>query len=328
MMDKKKLLTQLKATRGDYQIPCHDLVSIDQLTENDCEHIFSLARIFRTLKTEKLDLLKGSSVGIAFFESSTRTKSSFDWAGKHLGADVVGAGSSTAEKKGESMFDVIQVIDAMQPKVVVIRTRYSGLPEQVSQYTSASVINAGDGIHEHPTQALLDGLTMVDELGTLRGKIVTIVGDISHSRVFGSLVRLLNKLGATVRVAAPETLLLEKTEETFGVQVFYNVEEALKDADVIYTLRIQGERGSYGNISTIREYSKAYGISAERFALAKQNAIIMHAGPIQRDIDIHHVLVGIPESRILHQVENGLAIRKTLLWLLATKNEEKKFKRI
>lgn len=324
-MTTESLISRLQELRAQGDLNCTDLFSIDQLSVEEIHRIFEMARIFRELKTEKLDFMKGSSVGLAFFESSTRTKSSFDWTGKHLGADVVAAGSGTAEKKGESMFDVIQVIDAMQPKVVVVRTSYSGLPEQLARHTSASVVNAGDGIHEHPTQALLDGLTMTDELGTLEGKIVTIVGDISHSRVFGSLARLLKKLGATIRVAAPETLLLEKVEEVFGIEVFHDVEEALKDADVVYTLRIQNERGATGDISTVREYSKAYGISPQRLALAKKGAILMHPGPIQRDVDVHHVLVGMPESRILQQVENGLATRKAVVWLLGTRTKEKDF---
>lgn len=327
-MNTEKLISRLQELRTQGDLQATDIVSIDQLSTKEIDRIFEMARIFRELKTEKLDFLKGSSIGLAFFESSTRTKSSFDWTGKHLGADVVAAGSGTAEKKGESMFDVLQVIDAMNPKVLVIRTSFSGLPEQVAKYTSASIVNAGDGIHEHPTQALLDGLTMIDELGTLKGKIVTIVGDISHSRVFGSLARLLKKLGATIRVAAPETLLLEKGEDVFGVKYFYDVEEALKDADVVYTLRIQGERGATGDISTIREYSKAYGISKERFALAKKGAILMHPGPIQRDVDVHHVLVGMPESRILQQVENGLAVRKAIVWLLGSREKEKDFMRV
>jgi aspartate carbamoyltransferase catalytic subunit len=327
-MNTEQLIQRLLELRAQGDLETTDLVSIDQLSTKEILRIFEMARIFRELKTEKLDFLKGSSVGLAFFESSTRTKSSFDWSGKHLGADVVAAGSGTAEKKGESMFDVLQVLDAMQPKVAVVRTSFSGLPQQLSHHTSASIINAGDGIHEHPTQALLDGLTMIDELGTLEGKIVTIVGDISHSRVFGSLARMLKKLGVKIRVAAPATLLLEKGEEVFGVEYFYDVEEALKDADVVYALRIQNERGATGDIPTVREYSKAYGISPQRFALAKKGAILMHPGPIQRDTDVHHVLVGMPESRILHQVENGLAIRKTVVWLLGSRTKEKEFTRV
>ena len=327
-VNTKNIIHRLQELRDCGDTAYSDMLSIDQLSVQEIERIFAMARLFRELKTEKLDFLKGVSVGLAFFESSTRTKSSFDWAGKHLGADVVAAGSGTAEKKGESLFDILQVIDAMNPKVLVVRTGFSGLPEQLARHTSASVINAGDGTHEHPTQALLDGLTMIDELETLEGKVVTIVGDISHSRVFGSLARLLKKLGAIVRVAAPETLLLENVEEVFGVKVFYDVEEALKNADVVYALRIQNERGATGDISTVREYSKAYGISAERFALAKKNAILMHPGPIQRDIDVHHALVALPQSRILQQVENGLAVRKTLLWLLGGREEEKEFVRV
>lgn len=314
-------------TRNGRNLSISDAVSIDDFTVADVELVMELARKFREAKTEKLDLMKGRSVALAFFESSTRTQSSFDWATKHLGGDTVGVGKGTAEKKGESYFDIAQVIDAMNIACFVIRTEHSGLPAQLARHIGASVVNAGDGWHEHPTQALLDLLTIVDETGTLEGKTITIIGDITHSRVFGSTARIFKKFGATLRAASPATLQPEYVEEVFDIKTFYNVEEALTGADIVYVMRVQNERGATGDIPTLREYSKAYGISEARLKLAKPEALLMHPGPVQRDIDIHSGLMAIPNSRILRQAENGLAIRKALLWLLAT-GPKKSFSRI
>ncbi len=323
----KAITDRLKKIRGKRCLSVHDLTSVDNLTVADCELIFELAREFKKLGTEKLDLLKGKSIALAFFESSTRTQSSFDWAAKQLGADTVGVGSGTAEKKKESYIDIAQVIDAMNAAAVVIRTEYSGLPAQISKYTNAAIINAGDGWHEHPTQGLLEAMTALDEFGSLKGKVITFVGDILHSRVFGSAARIFKKLGATVRVAAPLTFIPENAEKVFGVTIYTDIEVALKGADIVDVIRVQNERGATGEISTIREYSKAYGISKDRLKLAKPGALLMHAGPVQRDTDIHHALMTIPGSRILAMVENGLAIRKALLWLLCT-GEQKPFTHI
>lgn len=327
LMNEEQISFRLQGIRGEYDFPCSDLHSIDQIQKKDCEMIFALAKEFRNIKTEKLSLLKGVAIALAFFESSTRTKSSFEWAGKQLGADTINAGSGTAEKKGESLIDVAQTLDAMNPKAIIIRTSYSGLPEQIAQHTSAAIVNAGDGWHEHPSQALLDALTITEKLGSLSGKKVTIVGDITHSRVFGSLIRILNMLGAQVTISSPETLIPEKMEEVFHVSYEPDVEKALPDSDVVYALRVQNERGATGDIPTIREYSKAYGISPQRFALAKKDALLMHPGPIQRDVDVHSCLASISQSQILQQIENGLAIRKALLWLLCTRKNKKAFLR-
>jgi aspartate carbamoyltransferase catalytic subunit len=280
------------------------------------------------MKTAKLSFLRGHSIALAFFESSTRTRSSFEWAGKQLGADTINVGSGTAEKKGESLVDVAQTLDSMNPTAIVIRTSFSGLPQQLTPYTNAAIINAGDGWHQHPSQGLLDVLTLLDEFGSLENKIITIVGDITHSRVFGSIARLFARFGATLRVAAPRTLIPEEMHEVFGTQHFDDVEEALRGADVVYALRVQNERGATGEISTIREYSKAYGISPQRFALAKPHAVLMHPGPIQRDVDVHHALAAVPQSRILRQIENGLAVRKAILWMLCDRQNQKSFARI
>src|SRR6185437_3727 len=223
-----------------------DLLSIDQLTKKDLGLIFDLARGFKKAKTAKLSLCKGRSQVNAFFESSTRTMASFDLAAKNLSMDTTSIGSaSSSTKKGESFLDTVETLGAYNVRVVVIRSAESGVPEMVSSHVGASVVNAGDGWHEHPTQGLLDALTMLDHFGTkdLSGRVIAVVGDIMHSRVFGSLVRIAKKLGATVRVAAPETLI-PASVESFGVTRYHDVEEALKGADVVYALRVQEERGA------------------------------------------------------------------------------------
>lgn len=312
--------------RNQRDVGFFDLCSVDQIQKaEEFQLIFELACAFRNTGTEKLSLCKGHSMINAFFEHSTRTMSSFDLAAKHLGMDTHNVGSTSSVKKGESLLDTTETIDSYGLSVVVIRSRQAGVPEMISKHVRASILNAGDGWHEHPTQALLDGLTMLDyfQTETLEGKVVTVVGDILHSRVFGSLVRLLAKLKATIRVAAPDTFFPEESEK-FGIQKFYNVEEALSGADVVYALRVQEERGSHGFIPTLREYSKTFGISEKRFKLAKKNAILMHPGPVIRDIDVHSALVAHPQSRILQQVENGLAIRKALLWLTSVRYDGKR----
>ncbi len=310
---------QLQTIRQDRDLSCFDVYSIDQLSEADLELIFALARGFRAAKTAKLTLGKGATQINCFFEPSTRTQASFDLSAKHLGMDTtnVGGGSSSA-KKGESVIDTAETLDAYNAKTIVVRSAEAGVAEVIARHVGASILNAGDGWHEHPTQGLLDALTILDELAVndLQGKAVTIVGDVMHSRVFGSLVRVLVKLHAEVRVAAPATMVPTAVER-FGVTVYHDVEEALAGADVVYALRVQEERGAKGFIPTLREYAKTFGISERRLALAQPNAILMHPGPVIRDIDVHSALVSRhPQSRILAQVENGMAVRKALLWLL------------
>ena len=308
----------LSKVRAGRDLSFLDLVSIDQVTLPDLEVLFDVARRFRDYKTYKFSFNKGYSQVNAFFEPSTRTSSSFDLAAKQLSMDTAGISSSNSTQKGESYLDTIETIDAYNIKIMIIRSKESGVPAMAARVANASIINAGDGWHEHPTQALLDALTMLDEVKSsdLKDRVVVIVGDIAHSRVFGSLVRILKKLGATVRVSAPLTLIPEQVEH-FGVSVHTNIEEALSGADIIYALRVQEERGASGFIPTLREYSKTFGISEKRLALAKPDAILMHPGPVIRDIDMHSALVSRhPRSRVLAQVENGMAVRKALLWLM------------
>ena len=240
--------------------------------------------------------------------------------------DTSSVGSTSSVKKGESYLDTALTLDAYNLKAIIVRAAEAGVPEFLSRHVNAAIINAGDGWHEHPTQALLDALTMLDHFGAkdMKGRTIAIVGDILHSHVFGSLVRVLKKLGATVRVAAPETLLPSHVAQ-FGVTTHLNLDEALTGAHVIYALRVQEERGASGFIPTLREYSKMYGISKKRLDIADKNVILMHPGPVRRDIDVHSALVAVDErSHILKQVENGMAVRKALLWLLCERHDGKR----
>ncbi|MCA9361451.1 aspartate carbamoyltransferase catalytic subunit [Candidatus Kaiserbacteria bacterium] len=331
MSDKNE--ANLIDIRAGQDVSFFDLYSIDQLTKEDIDLVFKVARGFREAKTAKLTLGKGCTQINCFFEPSTRTQASFDLSAKHLGMDTTNvSGSTSSAKKGESFIDTVETLDSYNVKTIIIRSSEAGIPEIASRHVAASVINAGDGWHEHPTQGLLDSLTMLDYFGTndMSGRTVTIVGDIRHSRVFGSLVRMLKKLNATIRVAAPNTLLPEKVEN-FGLETFSEIEEALQGADVVYALRVQEERGSKGFIPTLREYSKTFGITESRLDLAKKEAILMHPGPVIRDIDVHSALVSRHQkSQILRQVENGMAIRKALLWFLVHRYDGavKKYERI
>jgi aspartate carbamoyltransferase catalytic subunit len=315
----------LNKVRRGRDLSFFDLLSIDQLTPDDIGLLFDVARRFRDYKTYKFSFNKGYSQVNAFFEPSTRTSSSFDLAAKQLSMDTAGVSSNSSVEKGESYLDTIQTIDAYNVRTIVIRSKESGIPAMMARHTQASIVNAGDGWHEHPTQALLDGLTMLDHFKAkdLKGRVVLIVGDITHSRVFGSLVRLVRKLGGTVRIASPLTMVPAEVER-FGLTWYGSVEEALQGADVVYALRVQSERGAAGFIPSLREYSKMFGISRKRLDLAKKGAILMHPGPVIRDIDVHSALAAVDEqSSILQQVENGMAVRKALLWLLADRTDGK-----
>lgn len=321
----------LNEYRKDRDLSFFDLVSIDQVTEKDLVLLYDVARRFRDYKTYKFSFNKGYSQINAFFEPSTRTMSSFDLAAKQLSMDTASVSGNSSISKGESYLDTVETIDAYNVRVIVIRSKESGVPAMAARHAQASIINAGDGWHEHPTQALLDGLTMLDHARAenLEGKTVTIVGDITHSRVFGSLVRLLKLLKAEVRIAAPLTLI-PKDVEKFGVTWYGKVEDAVAGADFVYALRVQSERGANGYIPTLREYSKMFGISRKRLDLAKKDAILMHPGPVIRDIDVHSALAAVDEqSHILRQVENGMAVRKALLWLMCDRldGQQKEFKR-
>ncbi len=317
---------ELLEVRNNRDVSYFDLLSIDDLTIADIQLLMDLAQKFKETKTTKLNLCRGRSQINAFFENSTRTQSSFDLSGKHLSIDTNNVGSASSVKKGESFIDTAQTLDAYNVAIIIVRAAQSGVPEQIARHVSASIINAGDGWHEHPSQALLDAMTMLEHCGQkdLSGKKITIVGDIKHSRVFGSLVRILKKLNAAeIRVACPETFF-PRHGENFGITKYYKVEEALKDTDFVYALRVQEERGAKSVIPTLREYSRTFGITEARMKLAHKDAILMHPGPVIRDVDVHSALVSRhKQSHILNQVENGMAIRKAILWCAAQRFDGK-----
>ncbi len=265
----------------------------------------------------KTDELRGRTIVNLFFEASTRTRTSFEIAEKRLGADVVNlTPDASSLSKGETLLDTAHNLDAMGPSVVVVRHSSAGVPELLAGRIRACVVNAGDGSHEHPTQALLDALTIERHKGRLADLVVTIAGDIAHSRVARSNAHLLTKMGAKVRVAAPRTMLPTGIE-TLGVTAFSAIDEAVRDADVVMMLRIQRERMSQSLFPSLREFSRLLGLSAERLALAKPDALVMHPGPINRNVEMDSRVADGPQSVILDQVKNGVAVRMAVLARLA-----------
>jgi aspartate carbamoyltransferase catalytic subunit len=297
--------------------PVRHLLGIDGLTRESALQLLDTARAFWEMNrrpVKKVPTLRGKTVINLFFENSTRTRTSFELAGKRLSADVVNISASTSStKKGETLRDTVATLDAMAPDVVVIRHSASGAPHFVAKHTRASVINAGDGLHEHPTQALLDAFTIRHHKHTFEGLKVLICGDITHSRVARSNILLLNLLGAEVRVAGPRTLLPREVA-TLGVRVFHELPSALDGVDVVMTLRIQQERLVNALIPNTREYSRTFGIDASRLSLAAKNAIVMHPGPLNRGVEISDQVADGPQSVVLEQVEAGVAVRMAVLY--------------
>ena len=314
-----KIQETLHTKRDGRDLSVLDLNSVESLSLDDLSLIFDLAKVFRQGKTAKLSLCRGKTQINAFFEPSTRTMASFDLSGKHLSMDTTNIGRSSSITKGESYLDTGMALDAYNPSVIVVRTAQSGVPALLARHVNAAVINAGDGWHEHPTQGLLDALTLLEHFGEddLKGRIVTVVGDVMHSRVFGSLVRILTALNATIRVVCPQTMRPIGLER-FGCDVFDDLEEGIAGAHAIYALRVQEERGAKGYIPTLREYSKLFGIKPRHLDVAAKDAIVLHPGPVRREIDLAPELAARhPQSRVLRQVENGMAVRKAVLWLLS-----------
>jgi aspartate carbamoyltransferase catalytic subunit len=262
----------------------------------------------------KWDTLRGRTIVNLFFEASTRTRSSFEMAGKRLSADVVNISPSTSSvTKGETLLDTVKNVEAMRPDAFVLRHQASGAPHMLARHVESAIINAGDGAHEHPTQALLDAFTMRRHLGKLEGIVVAICGDIAHSRVARSNALLLRKLGATVRFAAPRTLLPVRAAEAFDVEVFERLEPALEGADVVMMLRVQLERLVGAGLPSMGEYSRTFGLNATRLACAKKGALVMHPGPMNRGVEIDGSIADGESSVILEQVEAGVAVRAAVL---------------
>jgi aspartate carbamoyltransferase catalytic subunit len=295
------------------------LLGIKDLTPEEIDLILNTAESMVEISKrdiKKVPALRGKTVVNLFFEPSTRTRISFEIAAKRLSADTINFSASTSSVvKGETLVDTVRNIEAMSPDIVVIRHSAEGAPYLISKYINVSVINAGDGTHEHPTQALLDMLTIRYNKGRLRGLNIAIIGDISHSRVARSNIYGLVKMGANVRVAGPNTMIPPKIEE-MGVKVCTDIRDAIFQADVIMMLRIQIERQNNLLFPSLREYSKFFGLNEENVKLAKKDVIIMHPGPINRGVEISSEIADGPYSIILDQVTNGIAVRMAILYLL------------
>ena len=296
-----------------------DIITTKDLDANDIETILDTADSFKEISTraiKKVPTLRGRTIINLFFEPSTRTRTSFEIAGKRLSADVInisGAGSSIV--KGESLIDTAKNLEAMSPDILVVRHNCSGAPSLISEFVNCPVINAGDGMHEHPTQALLDLLTIREHKRTLKGLKVAIVGDITHSRVARSNIQAMQTMGMKVKVVAPPTLIPVEIEK-MGVDVCYDLEQGIKDADVIMILRIQLERQNQGLLSSLREYSNYFCLTTNHLANVSDDTLIIHPGPVNRGIEISLDVLQGPRSLILNQVTNGVAVRMALFYLL------------
>lgn len=300
------------------------LLGIKELQTEDIQTIFRTADNFKQVlqrQIKKVPALRDTTVANIFFENSTRTRISFELAQKRLSADVVNfSASGSSVSKGETLIDTVNNILAMKVDMVVMRHSASGAPWFLANHIDASIINAGDGINEHPTQALLDAFSMREKLGDLKGKRITIIGDIMHSRVALSNIYCLNKLGAEVMVAGPPTLI-PKHIEGLGVKVEYDVKKALQWGEVANVLRIQLERQHKPLFSTLREYALYYGINKQMLDDLQKEMIIMHPGPINRGVELSSDAADSKQSIILDQVENGVAIRMAVIYLLSGKSE-------
>jgi aspartate carbamoyltransferase catalytic subunit len=305
-----------------------NLLGIRDLAADEILTLLKTAESFRDVsrrEVKKVPALRGKTVINLFFEPSTRTRTSFELAAKRLSADAVNISTSTSSlSKGETILDTAMNLDAMAPHVIVVRHSSAGVPHQLAKASRASIVNAGDGANEHPTQALLDAMTIREHKGEIRGLKVAILGDILHSRVARSNVHLLTKLGATVRVSGPNPLVPPDFNGLVadGLEICPTIEAAIDEADVVMVLRIQKERMSSAFFPTMREYAIHYGLTRERLKLAKPTAIVLHPGPMNRGIEIASDVADGSSSLILNQVEYGLAVRMAVLYLLSGGSSE------
>jgi aspartate carbamoyltransferase catalytic subunit len=310
-------MTTAQTSRPSAFFPHRHLLGIEALNPSEISRLLDLADRYADLPKDDeraRRLLRGRTVMNLFFEDSTRTRTSFEVAALRLGADVINMSVGTSSiKKGETLLDTAMTLNAMKPDVLVVRHGDSGAVNLLSQKVDGSVINAGDGRHEHPTQALLDALTIRRRLGHLDGLLVAICGDVLHSRVARSNIQLLTKMGARVRVIAPTTLLPGSIDR-FGVEVFTDMRKGLKDVDIVMMLRLQLERMQGAYVPSVREYFHFFGLDYDKLALAKPNALIMHPGPMNRGVEIDsEVADDINRSVIREQVEMGVAVRMACL---------------
>ena len=308
-----------------YQWTHKDLLDISQLSREDVLHILDVAASFQEINqrpVKKVPTLKGKTVILFFVENSTRTKTSFDVAGKRLSADTYSlAKSGSSLNKGESLKDTALTLQAMSPDVIVIRHPSSGAARFLAERLPCGIVNGGDGWHAHPTQALLDSLTLRSHWGTdFSGRVVTILGDIAHSRVARSNVQLLTLLGARVRLCAPRTLLPAGVHN-WPAEVVADPDAAVRDSDAIMCLRLQLERQQAGLLPDLTEYSRRFCLTPARLDKARPDALVLHPGPMNRGLEIADAVADGPHSRVLDQVSSGVATRMAVLYLLATRNE-------
>ncbi|HEV2914518.1 MAG TPA: aspartate carbamoyltransferase catalytic subunit [Pyrinomonadaceae bacterium] len=310
------------STKPEKAFALQHLLGIRELSAREITHILDTAESFRDIsrrEIKKVPTLRGRTVINLFFEPSTRTRTSFEIAAKRLSADAINISANTSSvTKGETLLDTARNLEAMSPDVIVIRHSAAGAPHQLARICRAGIVNAGDGAHEHPTQALLDALTIRERKGRIEGLKVAIIGDILHSRVARSNIHLLTKLGATISIAGPGTLVPDDFAELVeeGVVVEPRIEGALERADVVMILRIQRERQTSAFFPSMREYAVHYGLNLKRLDAARPDAIVMHPGPMNRGIEIASDVADGARSLILDQVTNGLAVRMAVLYLL------------
>jgi aspartate carbamoyltransferase catalytic subunit len=302
-----------------------DLLGIEELSREDILMILDNAVGFKDVVTrtiKKVPTLRGKTVVNLFFENSTRTRTSFELAARRLSADVINFDVATSSvKKGEALLDTIETIEALGADYIVMRHGSSGSPHFLARQVKASVINAGDGAHEHPTQALLDAFTIRERLGRIKGLQIAIVGDILHSRVARSNIRLLTSLGAEITLIGPPTLVPPEFEQP-SVRISHTLREGLRDIDVIYLLRIQLERQRVNLFPSVEEYRLLYGLNKDRLSFAKPGAIVMHPGPVNQGVEITREVMELPQSTILTQVTNGVAVRMAVFYLLQGAREQ------
>lgn len=295
------------------------LIDIEDYTKEEITEILDTAKSFKEVNDrsiKKLPTLRGRTIINLFMEASTRTRTSFEIAGKRLSGDVINfSASSSSTSKGETLADTAETLDAMNCDLVVVRSKQEGAPRLLARHMKAHVVNGGDGKHQHPTQALLDAFTIRETLGVIEGLTVGIVGDIAHSRVVGSLVRLLKIMGADPIVIGPPTLM-PACPELLGARVSYTLDDVLPELDIVYMLRIQLERLEASPLPSLREYAMLYGINTERMRSMKEDAIIMHPGPINRGVELSAEAADSDRAVILDQVNSGVAVRMAVMYLL------------
>jgi aspartate carbamoyltransferase catalytic subunit len=296
-----------------------DIISMDDLSSDDIMLILDTAESFKEVnerRIKKLPTLRGRTVINLFLEPSTRTRTSFEIAAKRLSADAINmSGSASATEKGESLRDTAKTLSAMACDLIVVRHKYAGSPQVLAECMDAHVINGGDGMHQHPTQALLDLFTIRQEVGRLEGLTVGVVGDIAHSRVAGSLVPALRKVGARPIVIGPPTLMPARPD-IMGAEVAYTLDEVLPELDIAYMLRIQMERAEGMPFPSLREYAVLFGMNEARLAAAKSEMIVMHPGPMNRGVEISAAVADSDRSVVLDQVNSGVAVRMAVMYLL------------